>query len=278
MTGDGRLVGALSDKPPFSFFLGENGDCIGQEFFHCYNSNISILVFQCVKMWRRLVREKRRYWYTFAIILFFLVASVAASTWVWSRYQASQTGQSQHGSSTVTASGKGTATTPGIPPATTSATSQASLEMHQGAKLIIPAIGVSAPVEAVGRDAQGHMQVPQANPWEGVGWYQLGVAPGQSGSAVIDGHLDRPGGTAAVFWNLHKLHAGDEVRVEDSKGHTLRFRVYKIESYEPTDAPLKQIFNDTSGTYLNLITCAGQWNPAQHQTTQRLVVYTRLEQ
>ena len=35
-------------------------------------------------------------------------------------------------------------------------------------------------------------------------------------------------------------------------------------------------FGNGGGTYLNLITCAGAWIPDQHQTTQRLVVYTTL--
>ena len=42
-------------------------------------------------------------------------------------------------------------------------------------------------------------------------------------------------------------------------------------------APLQDIFGNRGGTYLNLITCAGDWIPSQHQTTLRLVVYTAFE-
>jgi LPXTG-site transpeptidase (sortase) family protein len=143
-------------------------------------------------------------------------------------------------------------------------------------RLVIPAISVNAPIESVGVVAGGYLGVPTQNQWDGVGWYEAGPYPGDRGSAVIDGHLDRPGGLPAVFWNLHNLHIGDMVMVVDSTGKTLHFRVFDMENYSPQNAPTNKIFNDTSGSYLNLITCAGQWIPSQHQTTLRLVVYTVL--
>jgi LPXTG-site transpeptidase (sortase) family protein len=143
-------------------------------------------------------------------------------------------------------------------------------------RLIIPAISVNAPIESVGVVTGGYLGVPTQNQWDGVGWYQAGPYPGDRGSAVIDGHLDRPGGLPAVFWNLRNLRVGDMVMVVDSTGKTLRFRVTDMESYSPQNAPTSKIFDDTSGSYLNLITCAGTWIPSQHQTTLRLVVYTVL--
>jgi LPXTG-site transpeptidase (sortase) family protein len=143
-------------------------------------------------------------------------------------------------------------------------------------RLIIPAIGVNAPVEAVGVVAGGYLGVPTQNQWDGVGWYKAGPYPGDRGSAVIDGHLDRPGGGPAVFWNLRDLRMGEMVMVVDSTGKTLRFRVTDMEDYSPQNAPTSKIFSDTSGSYLNLITCAGEWIPSQHQTALRLVVYTVL--
>jgi LPXTG-site transpeptidase (sortase) family protein len=143
-------------------------------------------------------------------------------------------------------------------------------------RLIIPAIGVNAPIESVGVVAGGYLGVPTQNQWDGVGWYKSGPYPGDRGSAVIDGHLDRPGGGPAVFWNLRKLRTGEMVMVVDSTGKTLRFRITDMENYSPQNAPTSKIFDDTSGSYLNLITCAGAWIPSQHQTTLRLVVYTVL--
>ena len=143
-------------------------------------------------------------------------------------------------------------------------------------RLIIPAIGVNASIEQVGMLSNGDMATPTQNPWENVGWYKAGPRLGERGSAVIDGHLDRPGGYPAVFWRLRDLHIGDAVLVMDSDGKTLHFRVTRIELYTPEAAPIQDIFGNRGGPYLNLITCAGDWIPDQHQTTLRLVVYTAL--
>ncbi len=146
------------------------------------------------------------------------------------------------------------------------------------AHLIIPSINVNASVENVGILSNGDLGTPQQRPWEGVGWYNNGPRPGQAGSAVIDGHLDRPGGFPAVFWDLGKVQVGGMVMIVDASGKTLKFRVTRTAAYPPQAAPLQEIFGDPGGTYLNLITCSGTWVAAEHQTTLRLVVYTTLVQ
>jgi hypothetical protein len=147
-------------------------------------------------------------------------------------------------------------------------------------RLLIPAISINAAVEEVGILTNGafagDMSTPAQSPWEHVGWYAAGPRPGERGSAVVDGHLDDNYGSPAVFWNLRKLHAGDEVQVIMSNGKKLTFRVTRIAYYPPQAAPLQDIFGNSGGIYLNLITCAGDWIPSQHQTTLRLVVYTTL--
>lgn len=143
-------------------------------------------------------------------------------------------------------------------------------------RLLIPAISVNAPVEQVNILSTGDLGTPTGSPWTDTGWYANGPHPGEQGSAVIDGHLDRPGGSPAVFWYLRNVRVGNEVDVFNSDGTTLRFRVTDVESYPPQDAPIQQIFGNNGGKYLNLITCAGDWIPSQHQTTLRLVVYTTL--
>lgn len=144
------------------------------------------------------------------------------------------------------------------------------------ARLIIPSIGVIAPVELVSILSNGELATPTQNPWEHVGWYETGSRPGEVGSAVIDGHLDRPGGYPAIFWNLRNLQAGDNVIVIDTSDKSWTFRVTRIALYTPQQAPVQEIFGNEAGHYLNLITCAGDWIPNQHQTTLRLVVFTSL--
>jgi len=143
-------------------------------------------------------------------------------------------------------------------------------------RLEIPAIGVNAPIVPVGILPNGDLQTPAVHPWVDAGWFASGPVPGEPGSAVIDGHLDRPGGYPATFWFLRNIQVGDEVMVISAQGTTERFRVTRIAFYPPQAAPLQEIFGNNGGTYLNLITCAGDWIPSQHQTTLRLVVYTVL--
>jgi sortase (surface protein transpeptidase) len=143
-------------------------------------------------------------------------------------------------------------------------------------RLRIPSVKIDAFVESVGVLANGDLETPTENRWYNVGWYQSGTIPGERGSAVIDGHLDRPGGNPAVFWNLRQVHVGDAVMVIDAQGNPVRFHVTRVAFYEPQAAPLQEIFGNAGGIYLNLITCAGDWLPSAHQTTLRLVVYTAL--
>ena len=165
----------------------------------------------------------------------------------------------------------------GTPTPTVLATRPASpKEQPAPLRLVIPAVGINASVEMVGVRSDGELATPGRDPWDDVGWYDLGPHPGQHGSAVIDGHLDRPGGYPAVFWHLRDLQVGDDVQVTDAAGKALHFRVTRIAYYTPDQAPLQDIFGNLGGSYLNLITCAGDWIPDQHQTTLRLVVYTTL--
>jgi sortase (surface protein transpeptidase) len=143
-------------------------------------------------------------------------------------------------------------------------------------RLLIPSIQVDASIESVGVLPNGELETPLVKPWDDVGWYQTGPVPGHRGSAVIDGHLDRPGGYSAVFWRLRELHAGDAVIVMNAQGKAVHFHVTQVAFYAPQAAPLQEIFGNGGGAFLNLITCAGDWIPDQHQTTQRLVVYTAL--
>jgi len=143
-------------------------------------------------------------------------------------------------------------------------------------RLLVPALQIDAPIELVGLTSGGDLATPARSPWVDTGWYRGGPLPGALGSAVIDGHLDQPGGSPAVFWLLNQLLVGDLVQVRLSSGQTLSFRVTEVAYYRPLEAPLQRIFADRSGHYLNLITCAGDWIESQHQTTLRLVIYTSL--
>lgn len=140
--------------------------------------------------------------------------------------------------------------------------------------LEIPSIDVSSNVEYVGLDSKRNMDVPKdaAN----VGWYNLGPRPGERGSAVMAGHLDDPNGDPAVFWDLKKLQKGDEIKITDENGKELTFEVTRVEVYPFDEFPLQEVFADTSGKYLNLITCEGEFDKATKNYSERTVAYSEL--
>jgi sortase A len=147
--------------------------------------------------------------------------------------------------------------------------------IHAPKILTIPKLAITAPIEFVGLDADGNMATPQNT--NNVGWYKLGVAPGEKGNAVIAGHFDSETGPA-VFYQLSQLAIGDEILLEDKKGTKHTFRVIRKEIYNSDQVPLAAIFGDADSAYLNLITCDGVFDKQTKNYSKRLVVYTKLIQ
>lgn len=140
-------------------------------------------------------------------------------------------------------------------------------------RLIIPKIGVDAAIEQVGLDPQRRMDIPK-NVYN-VGWYRHGTRPGETGNAVMDGHVDTPNGTPSVFADLQSLTSGDKISVIDKRGKEYKYQVTSVARYKLEDVPLKQIFDKTKGKNLVLITCAGEWNRGKKDFTERAVAYAK---
>jgi LPXTG-site transpeptidase (sortase) family protein len=140
-------------------------------------------------------------------------------------------------------------------------------------RLKIPGIQVDAVVEQVGLTADGAMGIPKTP--NDVAWFNVGPRPGDTGSAVIDGHFGTwKNGQGSVFDNLYKLHTGDTVYVQDDKGVTVAFVVREVRTYD-AKADATGIFSSTDNqSHLNFITCEGMWNTFFKSYPQRLVVFT----
>jgi LPXTG-site transpeptidase (sortase) family protein len=143
-------------------------------------------------------------------------------------------------------------------------------------KISIPKINVNAPVESVGLDAENRMDVPKNS--DNGGWYNLGYKPGQKGNAVIAGHYDKKDGSAAVFWDIGKLVAGDQILVTDENGKVLTFEVTRNEKFPYDNFPLQEVFGEASEPMLNLITCEGTWNSTTGMYSHRSVIFSHLVQ
>lgn len=117
------------------------------------------------------------------------------------------------------------------------------------------------------------MQVP--TDFQQPGWFRLGPAPGQLGSAVILGHVDSFRGPA-VFFRLGDLRPGDSVSVSRSDGTIARFLVVSVATYPKTRFPTREVYGPHGYSGLQLVTCGGGFDPATGHYLSNVVVYTRL--
>jgi LPXTG-site transpeptidase (sortase) family protein len=139
------------------------------------------------------------------------------------------------------------------------------------ARLLIPAIGVDAPVDAVGVDANGDMAVP--GQVRRIGWYRFGAKPGSpAGSVVMSGHVDSAQQGLGAFSALGKLKAGDVLTVADAAGRQLRYRVVGREAFAKKSAPLAELFSTSGAARLTLITCGGSFDRSALSYNDNIVV------
>lgn len=134
--------------------------------------------------------------------------------------------------------------------------------------LFIPTVGINTKVVEVGITKKGNIASPRS--FDIAGWYKYGPQPGESGTAVIDGHVDNGLANPGVFKNLEKIIVGDHIYVEkDDK--TLHFVAQEINVYD-FDIKTNGIIIESETPRLLLITCTGSWIPDLRTHNQRLVV------
>ncbi|HUH06977.1 MAG TPA: sortase [Egibacteraceae bacterium] len=138
-------------------------------------------------------------------------------------------------------------------------------------RLSIPAIGVDAPVIAVGVDADGAMEVP--DDVLDVGWYRHGPGPGEPGSAVLAAHVDSRQQGRGVFFDLRRLDVGDQLVVTDDAGEQHRFVVQARRTYDKATLPAAELFERTGPPRLVLITCGGEFNAEASSYRDNVVIY-----
>ncbi len=138
------------------------------------------------------------------------------------------------------------------------------------ARLVIPAIGVSSPLERLGLQPDGRL-APPVDP-DRPGWWSGGPRPGRPGAAVIAGHVDSRTGPA-VFARLGELRRGDRILVADREGRRSAFRVRSSRRFAKDDFPTQRVYTATTDPVLRLITCAGSFDRASGHYESNLVVF-----
>ena len=117
------------------------------------------------------------------------------------------------------------------------------------------------------------MQVPKH--FAEAGWFADGPNPGETGPAVIAGHVDSTRGPA-VFYRLKDLQAGNDIVVTRVDGTTVTFRVARVETYEKQAFPTAAVFGPTPDAELRLVTCGGDFDWSKHSYKSNVVVYATL--
>ncbi|HUO50090.1 MAG TPA: sortase [Candidatus Paceibacterota bacterium] len=137
------------------------------------------------------------------------------------------------------------------------------------ARLVIPAIGLDAPIVGVGVTAGGDMAVPNGKT-NNVGWYKDGPVPGAVGAAVLDAHV------FAAFSKLKNIKPGDDIYVITAGNQKLHFVVSAAKNFALSSLTSGMLFTQTNSHALNLITCAGSLTPDHSTYDHRLIVYSTL--
>lgn len=182
----------------------------------------------------------------------------------------------------VAAAGCGLPTGAGAAPPTLAAPAPAvAAESPEPTHLRIPRLGISTGLTGLGLDPDGSIQEPPVTRPAEVGWYRLGVRPGDPGPAVILGHVSgRPAGAPhaipGVFAHLDQLRPGDEILVDRETSGPARFVVYAVATVPKDRFPTERVYGDTSGPELRLITCGGRFRTDVRSYDSNVLIFARL--
>lgn len=140
-------------------------------------------------------------------------------------------------------------------------------------RLLIPAIGVSAPVIRLGQNADGTMETPSS--FSDTGWFAPGPEPGEQGAAILVGHVDSRRGPG-VFYHLRALRRGDRVTVVVRDGRRVRFVVTGSMQSAKARFPAGLVYARTRRPTLRLVTCGGRFNRSTRHYVDNYIVFAKL--
>ena len=175
-----------------------------------------------------------------------------------------------------------------VPPSTSAAPSPRAAEIPVPVSLLgsarsdaaapsrvrVPGIDVDSTLLRLDVDDDGVLVPP--DDFARAGWFTRGPAPGETGPAVIAGHVDSIDGPA-VFFRLAELARGDEVLVDRVDGTTARFTVSSVDRYPKDEFPTEQVYGPTPRAELRLITCGGEFDADARSYRDNVVVSAVLD-
>ncbi len=189
----------------------------------------------------------------FALVGVAVVAILAASGWFLVGSHAQPQPRPSHAAAQPSAQ-------PSILPAATATPAPSAPPAVQPQQLVIPRLGVQAPIENKGIDSHNQMEAPD-KPFD-VAWYPFTAKPGAGGNAVFAGHKDFAGIGPAVFWKLGQLSPGDTIQVTGVDQTQLHYQVIQTWDYTLSNIPMASVLAQGGGDQITLITCAGSYSRA----------------
>lgn len=141
--------------------------------------------------------------------------------------------------------------------------------------LSVPSIDVRTDLLSLGLRENRTLEVPPGEPGSPAGWYNQSPTPGERGPSVMLGHVNATDGGDGVFAGLRQLGAGDRIEVSRKDGSTAVFEFQRGETYMKNDFPPLEVYGNTAGSELRLITCDG-YNPETGEFDDNYVVYATL--
>ncbi|MGY4993973.1 class F sortase [Streptomyces sp. 900105245] len=125
----------------------------------------------------------------------------------------------------------------------------------------IPSIRVNAPLMGLALTPSGSLDAPPAAQKNLAGWYEAGTMPGETGTAILAGHVDNTDGPA-VFYDLGALRRGARIEVDRRDGSVAVFTVDAVEVYSARDFPDEKVYGAAARPELRVITCGGGYSRA----------------
>ena len=79
-----------------------------------------------------------------------------------------------------------------------------------------------------------------------------------------------------MFARLHEMKVGDTAVVTRSDGTSVRFTAYRVERFSKSAFPTGEVYGNTEGPELRLVTCGGDFDRAAHRYRDNVVVFARM--
>ncbi|MEJ2859542.1 class F sortase [Actinomycetospora flava] len=179
------------------------------------------------------------------------------------------------GVATATSDGAGASADP-CPPVTTPFRADAEpMAAADPVAITVDRIDACSSLVPVGVDAQRRIEVPSVHTPEQAGWYRHGPTPGERGPAVVVGHVDGDG-RRGVFADLAEATTGDRVTITRRDGSLAVFTVTGTVQVSKNWFPTRDVYGDTAGAELRLITCGGALDASGRSYEDNVIVYARL--